>query len=182
MLAAVPLLVLLAGAEPSIDAPQQAAILARVLAYDRNLAERVGDAVVIGIVSKPDSVASAADGKRILEAFKALEGHPLKGKPFRAVALPWSAALSLADAKARLGVDAVYLAADLDAELPLLTTQARALKLTSLSGSEAYCASGVGVGLAIVEGKVRIIVNAGAVREEGAQFSSDLLRLAKVLK
>lgn len=160
---------------------QLAPILARVLAYDRTLLDRAGDQVVIAVVHQPTDPASVDDGKRMLAGFKALEHLPLKGKPFRVVAVPYGPT-AMADAQRVHGADAVYLCDGLKAEIGAIVGATRKLKLMSMAGTDAYAELGVAIGVALENDKPRLLVNATASREEGAQLSSDLLRFAKVTK
>lgn len=161
---------------------REAAILVRALAYDRALQARAGDAVVVAVVFRPGDAASAREAGAALAAFKTLEKLKISGLPFRAVQVAYQGPTALVDATKASGIDVLYVCGGLDADLPAIVAHTRGAKLTTMASNASYVHSGVALGLAVEEGKPRLLVNLEASRGEGAQFSSELMRLAKVIR
>ena len=66
-------------------------------------------------------------------------------------------------------------------ETEKITGVSRAKKVITLTSVPDYVESGLAVGIGVKGGKPRIIINLPAAKAEGANFSSQLLRLAKVI-
>lgn len=157
-----------------------APILIRALAYDRELKKRAGSSVTLAVVYNPASSSSVSEANAALSAFKALESLTVQGLPFRAVRLPYGPDLS-----AKLGeqgIDAIFLVDGLSSELEALIDVTRRRKVVSLSTEEADIRRGAAIGVVLAGGKPTLMVNLPASTAEGASFSSELLRLAKVVR
>jgi hypothetical protein len=61
-----------------------------------------------------------------------------------------------------------------------IASAARARRMLTLSGDASYVAAGLAVGIAIAGNRPQIVINLTAAREQGADFSAQLLRLAVV--
>lgn len=171
-----------AAAQSRVPADRMVAILSRALAYDRNLAARAGQTVVVAVLYAPNDPTSARVGDEVRSAFKGLEKLKLQGKPFQVLAAPYTGIAATGDLVEKNGVDALFLGPGLDADLAAISAYARGRKLTTMTGEDTYLQKGVALGVLVEEGKPRIVVNLNASREEGASFSSELMQLAKVIK
>ena len=78
-------------------------------------------------------------------------------------------------------VNILYIAPLRTLELNRITRLSRARKLMTLTGVPHYVKSGLAVGIGVRGKNPRIIINLPAARAEGSNFSSQLLRLAKVI-
>src|ERR1700759_442821 len=74
-----------ASAQQSVPGLRQASILTRALAYDRNMKERAGDTVVVGVIYRAGNAASEAASNELLQAFRGLEKFAVHGLPFKAL-------------------------------------------------------------------------------------------------
>ena len=164
-----------------VPADKQALILLRALAYDRVLPERAGDAVVVAILHPPGQE-GASDTKAALAAFKALEKITVGGKPFRAVTLAYSGAEGLAGAVQSQGIDAIYISSALGSHLSQILAITQSKQVLSMAGSRELAVSGASLAVALSRGKPTVLVNLPSSKAEGAQFRSDLLQLAEVLR
>jgi hypothetical protein len=182
----MPLVLLLAvtgsvlAAEVASD--RQVLILVRALAYDGNLKARAGEELVIGVLAKPGHAASEQVAEGIHRAFHGLGAVKVQGLPIKAVKLTYTNATALAAAIRSESLDAVYVCPGLDGELGAITGVTRGQRVLSMASAEELIAKGAAVGVFMVDGKPTIFVNLPASRLEGADFGSDLLRLAKVVK
>lgn len=79
-------------------------------------------------------------------------------------------------------VDVVYLAPLRAVELAALLARTRARAIRSVTGVPEYVARGVAVGITVERNRPVILINLEAARTEGADFSSQLLKLARVVR
>ena len=167
------------AADPTDD--RRALVMLRVLAYDKQLAQRIGDEVRV-IVAYPADEAGAAEGMRWATAFAKASKLKVNGRSVSVIAykveslealgrvLERSAAVVACDGLARKIGTATF------------TRLTRARRVLSISTYEADVAGGLSV--AVVPGKQRdeIVVNLRAAQAEGVKFDAGLLQLAREVK
>ena len=78
--------------------------------------------------------------------------------------------------------DVVYVTPLRGVELHPLVRTARAAGMTTFTGVPLYVEQGVALSIGIVRERPQIIVNLAATRAEGSDFTSQLLRLCKVIE
>lgn len=157
-----------------------APILVRALAYDRALRARAGDSVTLAVVYHPGTPSSVSEASTAVSAFKKLESLTVQGLPFRVVRLAYGPDLSAKLASE--GVDALFLADGLSSEVNALTAITRRNKIVTLATDESDIRAGAAIGVAFASGKPTLMVNIAASKAEGADLSSELLRLARVIR
>jgi YfiR/HmsC-like len=176
---------LLAGgslpARADIPPERQAVILTRALSYDNNLKGRAGDTVVLAVVYKGGNAASESMADGVFHAFKPLEGVKIQDLPFKVVKVAFTGKDALRSAVSSQGIDALYTCVGLENELGSVRDLGRAQHVLTIGTRESDVTAGLSLGVFITDGKAMINVNLPASREEGAAFSSELLRLARVL-
>ncbi len=170
-----------AKAEGGVPALRQASILTRALAYDRNMKERAGDGVSVGVLYRAGNAASENCANEILQAFKGLEKFAVHGLPFKAMRVAYDTGGSMKDLIRNEGVDALYACNGLDNEVDGIAALAQERKIITMGAREDYVTKSLTIGVFVMEGKPSILINWGQSQKEGASFSSDLIRLAKVI-
>jgi hypothetical protein len=165
----------------ALPGARQASILSRVLVYDENLKNRAGDAVVVAVLYRGSHHGSQAAADDIYSGFKTFESFAIRGLPFRVVRIAYTDAEHLRAAIRERGVDAVYVCAGMDDDLSAITTITRDNKILSMAGVEDFVARGLSVGVFVEESKPVIYLNKVASEAEGASFSIDFVRLARVI-
>jgi hypothetical protein len=168
-------------ARADIPADRQAVILSRALAYDNNLRSRAGDTVVVAILYKSGNGASESAADAIFRAFKALESVKIQDLPLRTVKVAFSSKDALRAAVSSQGIDAIYSCPGLEGEVGSIKEVSHRERVLTIGAREEFLESGLSLGVFMVETKATITVNLQASREEGASFSSELLRVARVL-
>ncbi len=161
---------------------QQVLILSRALVYDDNFKERVGSEVKLAVVSKVGNSGSEACGAAMLKAFKGVGNLKLAGLPLKTTQSTFKDAASFGNAIGNDEIDVVYLCPGLDSSVNDIVELTRKRKVISVGSRESYVKSGVSLGVFLTNGRPTIMVNLNGSRSEGASFSSDLLRLATVIK
>lgn len=161
---------------------QQYALFAKILTFDRNLAARAGDELVIGVVFQPGLRASRAAADEFIVAANESPIRSVAGVPVRVRRIALDNPATLADALAREEVDVVYFAPLRAVDISALLAATRARRILSFSSAPEYVGQGVAVGLDERGGKPHILINLPSARAEGADFGSTLLGLAEVFR
>lgn len=171
-----------ARADDALPVEQRLTVLLTTLAHDRNLTERSGDGLRIGVVYRDGSAPSSQDANEVRAAFQALAGKQVRGLPFVAVRTGVTSAEDLKAAIAQHQLNVIYLCVDLgDLDRPLLL-QAGGSGVMALSGSAEHVAQGAVVAAVLRDSKPKLIVNLRAAKAQKVDFDSRLLRMAEVVQ
>ena len=168
----------LVGAEAAAIDPR-ALILLRVLAYDRNLAARSGDEVVIAVVESADDRGKACATPMVDALAVAARKIVVGQRPIRGVRVRREPGVPLRIRLAELHAAAVYVCVGAG-EVAAVARETRAAGALSFTGAEA--GGDLAIGMVRGADKVQLWVNLEAARAERADLSAALLRLAKVVK
>lgn len=165
-----------------VPAERQVLILTRALAYDDEIKGRAGDDVTVAVVSKPGNPASEAMSAAVAKAFRGIGGIKVQGLSLKIVQVPFASGPALQAAASGQSIDVFYICVGLEADLPAIIETTRKRRAVSIGSREDQVQRGLALGVFQIEGKPTIVVNLPAAKAEGSAFSSDLLRLAKVIK
>jgi hypothetical protein len=168
------------GAEPAVPTTLATTLL-RAMSYDVNLKARAGATVVLVVLHRATASPSRRESTDILKAFKELEAVTVQGLPFRVVSLAVTDAPTLEQGARTAEASIFFVCTGLDDEIPMIKEIAHKLKIRTAAGKEALVDKGISLAVD-PEVKPSLIVNLKESREEGAFFTSALLRLAKVIK
>jgi len=161
----------------------QVPLLFKILTFDRRVGTRpAGNVIVIAVVFQTGYRASLVARNQIVEALKAMEDSTISGHPVRWVAVEWIDEEQVRLALIRERTDVVYVTPLRGVELHPLVRTARAAGMTTFTGVPLYVEQGVALSIGIVRERPQIIVNLAAARAEGSDFTSQLLRLCKVIE
>ncbi len=163
-----------------IPADKRALIMLRVLAYDRNLAERAGEVITIAVVYRIGDVASEKLAGDLVAAIGAAE-RSVGGRPVRATAMKFSVETLERDL-GRASATAVYVCPGLSGEVGRIAATTRKGSILSFAQEEESVKQGLSIGLLRRGDRVAIMVNLEAARAESASLAAELLRLAEVVK
>lgn len=177
--AAIVLLVLLPcrpliAVEANVPASTQAAIIANLWVLDRNF--RAPGDIVLGIVYQEKFRPSVVAAQELCESIERAKLH------IRCVMLNLGDAATFHDQLSRAAVQAIYLTPLRSVDLPPILGETRARHIRSVTAVEEYLAAGAAVALTLKGEHPQIVVNLPAARAEGSDFSSQLLKIAKVLQ
>jgi hypothetical protein len=179
---AIALLAGQARAEEALPARNQALLLLRVLAYDRGLRARAGEAATVGVAFRPGEPASeAARDAMAAELTRAAETFSVSGLPVKVIAVPWARG----GPAPRLPADrlaALYVAAGLEAEAAAIARETRARRILTFTPARASVEAGLSVGLVNRGSRAGLLLNRTGVRAEGADLDSALLAIAEVVE
>jgi hypothetical protein len=173
--------VVLCAQEMVVPVKLQLALLLKVLTFDRNLKQRAGDELAIAICYQHEYEKSLKVKDELLRVIKVSPVDRIGDIPLRFSSIDIGKD-DLAKAISKDDVDVLYLTPLRDIAIQKITTVSRARKTRTLTGVPDYVKSGLAVGIGLREEKPLIIINLPAAKAEGADFSSQLLKLAKVIQ
>lgn len=184
MLAALFLLAvsLLHGQEIEAPINVQYALLHKILAFDRNLKTRVGEELVIGIIYQSTFRSSLIFKDELAAVIEKSQAEKLVDIPVRFVTVELADHLNLAESANKNKIDVFYVAPLRAVEIKTMTAVSQSQKILTFTGVPAYVDAGVAVGVGSKGETPRIIINLPAAKAEGVEFSSQLLKLAKVIE
>jgi hypothetical protein len=186
ILLAVLFIVQLAGPAAAVDEMEvpveiQFPLFLKILPFDRNFKNRVGDEIVIGIVYQ-EKFRKSLNVKTQLENFlEKSKENKIDDLPFRYILINLGSLSEFKAILAREKVDIVYITPLRAIAVDTLVSYSRSLGITSLTGVPAYCELGIAISIGTKGESPIIIINLPGARSEGADFSSRLLKLARVI-
>lgn len=180
----VVLTLLLAASEVprmSIPVDQQLTLFLKVLTADRNATTPSAAPLLIGVVFQQEVPPSRAAKDELLAAIERSRPGGSGRAPVRTVLFE----VGSPDGRARLAavdaLGALYVAPLRDFPVERISSVSRARKILTVTGVPGYVDAGLAVGFEARLGSPLIIVNHEASLAEGADFSSKLLKLARVI-
>jgi len=183
--AAAVLLLLGAAATPArgqqeIPGELQAAIVTRMLGYDRALKGRVGPSLTVGIVVKASDRAATKVQSEMQQAFAAQRS--VQGLPLSIKVYAYAEPLAFADWVTSQGVDVLYVAAGLDKELEAIRALCAEKRLVCVSSVRAYVKQGLAIGVVTKGESAGILVNLPVAKAVGMDLDPKLLNLAEIMR
>jgi hypothetical protein len=161
----------------------QAVFLLRVLAYDRNLKTRTGEAASILLVYQEGNDPSATAKSDMLAAIAKIgKDAKVADLPIRVSAFAYSNPDGLDAAISNAKASAIYLCPGLDASVGAISDVSRRRSVLSFTGIEPWVKERLSIALVARDAKPAIVVNLPASKAEGADLDPALLRLAEVIR
>ena len=160
---------------------RQAAVLGRVLAYDRSMKERAGDSVVVAVLYRAGHGPSEDCALQMFEGFRTIERFVLHGLPFKTTRIPYDAGGDWRQTLRTAGVDALYVCQGLDDDIDTIAAAARQRKITTMGARQHFVTRALSLGVFESDNKPVIVLNYAVSKEEGAVFGNDLMSVAKVI-
>lgn len=151
----------------------QVPLLLKILTFNRALAE-VADPLVVAIVFQGRNRASAAIGEDVRGQLAAA------ARPIRIVVIDLDEIRDLRAALNRDSVRVVYVAPLQAVSVSTVTAATRGERVVSVTGVPRYVEQGLAVGIDLTGTRPEIVINLAASRAEGADFSAQLLKLARL--
>lgn len=167
--------------EMAVPMDVQFALFFKILTFDRNLKARVGDELVIGLVYQGGFRTSLNAKDEAVKVISKSSKDKIKDISIRQVSINIDDT-DLAGAVSKRKVDVLYITPLRAVGIDTITDISRAKRITTLTGVPEYVESGLALGIGTKGEKPLIIINLPAAKAEGADFSSQLLKLAKVIE
>lgn len=181
LLSALPATLVAPTSAPASSVDREAAIVARALAYEKTLDERVGRrAIGIAVVHKPKHESSELCAKQWYDGFAALANVKIQDRGVTLKSLPYS--LDAIRRAREASIDVFVVCDGLGAEAPEITRVSRSQRVLTVGVLPTYVEQSMTLGVFREDGKYQIVVNLRSAAEERVAFSSSMLKLARVLR
>jgi hypothetical protein len=171
----------LAAQEVALPVAVQVPILVKILNFDRNLPDRAGGRLVVGVLFQSRYRTSANVADEVCRSFHELPAGALGALEFSCVAIDLDATRALDSALKRNRVQVLYVSPLRAVPLGDVTAVSRAAGITTLTGVPRYVETGLAIGLDMKGDRPQIVINLAASRAEGADLTAQLLKLARVV-
>jgi hypothetical protein len=160
---------------------RQATILARAFSYELSLADRAGPTVGVAVVYKPGDAQSEANAADWLGAFDELSSVRIKDRSFFAIRVP-NDGERLAQAIDKEGVDVLLVTDGLASEAKSIANVARSHHVLTVGSNLSYVEADLTLCVLEENERTRIFINLGNAGLESIRFSSNLLKLATLVR
>ena len=167
--------------EMDVPVQIQVSVLSRLLEFDRNFKSHAGEEIVIGIVYQSRFRPSSNAKDQVVEALKSTKLERMAGLPVRYVLIEVHDATRFRRLVTDSGVDLLYITPLRAFAIDSITVFSREAGVLTYTGVSDYVHLGLATGLGLQGGKPKILVNREAAQQEGAEFSSELLKLAQLI-
>ena len=162
---------------------RDAALILRVLSYDRALPQRAGGNVVVLVAYKPGDSASESERQKLVVALNGVGARtPISGMRPRAVEHAFRDTATLQRAARDARAVAVYACRGLEGMTDAIMRATRGAQALSMTSEATAVRGGLGVGLIHRGGQVRLLINLASTSAEGARLDAALLQLAEVIR
>jgi hypothetical protein len=171
----------LAAQEVAVPVAIQVPILVKILNFDRNLPERAGGRLVVGVLFQSRYRTSANVAREVCRTLQDLPAGAMGALEISCVSIDLDASSALDSALKRNRVQVLYVSPLRAVSLGDVTTVSRASGITTLTGVPRYVETGLAIGLDMKGERPEIVINLAASRAEGADLTAHLLKLARVV-
>ncbi|HVR40694.1 MAG TPA: YfiR family protein [Thermoanaerobaculia bacterium] len=160
------------AADVAVPASVQMGIFANIWRLDRNF--KPAAEVTLGIVYQEEFRSSVATRDEVVAAILALH------LPIRFVMINIREAAALAPHLTN--IDVIYITPMRAIDVAAIAKLARTAHVRTITGVPEYVDAGLAVGIGVRKDRPLIIINLNASRAEGAAFSAQLLKLARIVE
>jgi hypothetical protein len=173
----------IANAADDLLPSKQAALLLRVLPFDRNFHKRAADAVTVAVVHREGNPISETYGLDMTAALRDLSrGMRLRGLSVRVISIGYSSSEKFEATLAQQKLAAIYVCPGLVDVFDSISGITRKYKILSFSGRDSEVRDHLSIGLLRHGTRPAILVNLRAATAEGADLEPELLALSEVLR
>ncbi|MCD6595793.1 YfiR family protein [bacterium] len=167
-------------AQEEVRMDLQVNLLLKILKYDRNISQRGTEGLKLGVLYNPDNKKSLRAKQDFEKKFNSLDDKSIKD--IQILLIPIKGFGELSKSIKSYGINLLYIAPGFDNEISKIIDICSTNKILTMTGVPAYTDNGIAVGLGIKNGKPEIIINTTVSKSIGADFSSNILKLARVIK
>lgn len=158
----------------------QAELLVKVAVYDRNLRERAAGTVRVLVVVKRDDAASLAAAGNVEHRLDAVD--VIGGMPHQHERVTFTNAKDLAARIRERRISCVYLMPGLSTDIDGIREALTGGDVLTVSAVPEDVARGVVLGFDQTSGKPKLLVNLTQAQKQYVNLTSDLLRIATVIR
>ena len=155
----------------------QLALVDKILSFDRAVSRSGDQVIVIGIVYQKEYRKSVTEKDDLLKASEAGGRGRIQMIPIEVNGSGDNLQSSVPDE-----VTVLYVMPLRWFNLDIITSLSRSRGILTVTGVSEYVQAGVALGFSVKQDRPQILINLRAARAEGADFSSKLLNIAKVIQ
>lgn len=170
------------GDEQFVPVNVQIPLILKIMTFDRHFNANPGNRVIIGIIYQSNVRSSVNIKDEFVREITRSAAKDIRGTPVTCVPLDISGEMSLAESVRQEHVRLLYVTPLRSVSLQSILAVSRVYQIPTLSAVGEYVESGLSVGLVANGPRAQILINLPASREEGIEFSSQLLKLARVIQ
>ncbi len=178
------LLLLLASSSPAQDMPvsveMQYSLFVRTLSFDRSLQDDKSRKIVIGVLYQEGVRTSMQAKEEFLSAADQSDIKTLFGRPIDCIAVSANDT-PLGVTLKRLGVAVLYVSPLRTVDIATIADDLANTGILSITGVPEYVQDGIAIGVGNRGGRPAILVNLREAKRQGADLSSQLLRVAVLI-
>ena len=156
-------------------------LLLKILTFDRNLKNRSGDTLEIGIVFQSLFRTSLNIKNQFEAEIEASQIKELNQIPIKYVFIDIIGE-DMETAITRNNIDVLYLAPVRAVKIEEISEICKTNKILSFSSVPEYCEKGFAVSIDQIGDKPQIVINLAAAKQSGIEFSSQLLKIVKLIQ
>jgi hypothetical protein len=171
----------LADGEEKMPSARFAAILGRLLTYDSNLKARAGNSIGIAVLYRRNHVESQSEANETARHVGALESTEMLELPVKTYKIAFDDEAGLEKAVASYGLDVFIVSGGMAEQMAIVKNVGTRRKIITIGKESAQARNGLSVAIFVADGKSKILVNLGASKKAGANFTPELLRLCEVI-
>lgn len=161
-----------------IPASTQAALLTKVASFDRNFAARAGQRAVVIVVKAPDDKDSEHDATAIAAALG--EVPTIGNVPLEVTVVTYRGAPALAELVRAKRAAIVYFGSGFSREVAAIRDAFAQVSVLTFGVVPEYVPSGVVLGVDLVSGRPKLLVNLAQAQKQQVAFPASVLNLMKV--
>lgn len=154
----------------------------KIFAYDKNFNLKIGAQLDIVIVYQKKFITSMNIKNSVQSILESDNYKVYNSLPVTVKSVSIESVSELDNYLRKNNADVLYLAPLRALNISELAEITRARKILTITGVPQYVEQGLSVGIGIKNEKPQIIINLTASKSEGSNFSSQLLKLAKVIE
>ena len=158
----------------------QIPLLLKVISLEKNISSRAVK-YSIGIIFQQSSQASREVKDELIAMNGKKESFLLNGTRVNFIPLEVESEKDIARILNSQRVDALYIPPLTSMNIKMLTEATKSNRVLSVTGVPEYVERGVSVGIGIEGEKPEVIINVTASKEEGVEFSSKVLKMARIV-
>jgi hypothetical protein len=165
--------------EPDVPARVQAALLAKVVAYDRSFEAHAAEPALVLIVERRGD----ADSRRTAAALVSELGRQarLGARKHREELVHYTTPEALANICRARRAAIVYITPGFESEVVRIAAALDGVDVLSVSAVARYVEHGIVLGFGVLSGKPKIVVHQARAKRQHVAFRADLLQLARVI-
>jgi hypothetical protein len=169
------------GQEMPVPVDVQYSLFLKIASFDRNLAAREGENVVIGVLFQEGVKSSLQAKEDFLNAAAQCSQKQLFDKPIECIGIPIEQGADLQEVLVGSKLTAAYVTPMRAINISALAHSLTERGILTFTGVPEYVEKGVAIGIGLRADRPLILINLIQGKRAGADLSAQLLRLAKVV-